>query len=54
MQISIIERKSCENCGKIIKNLNIEFTNICQNPKTHYFCTKICKCEWLNETRKLL
>lgn len=52
MQISTIKLNSCENCGKLIHNSNVEFTNICQNPKSHYFCTKNCKREWLNEKRK--
>lgn len=52
MQISIIKPNLCENCGKIIKNSNVDFTNICQNPKTRYFCTKLCKREWINEKGK--
>lgn len=40
----------CDYCGAYIKiryTSNFIHVNICQNPKTHYFCSKECKINWI-------
>jgi YHS domain-containing protein len=40
----------CDYCGAYIKirtTNNFIHINIRQNPKTHYFCSKECKINWI-------
>jgi hypothetical protein len=36
----------CDYCGVYIKTRKIH-VNICQNPKTHHFCSDECKINWI-------